>query len=63
MSVDPLENIGKIAQLFKLDINVLERLHRIRTGVEKPKKADADELLRQYITQIWSLALQTDSLE
>ncbi len=62
LSADPLENIKKVAQLFELDVSLLERLFRIRTRQEKLKKAESDELLRQYITQIRSLALQTDAL-
>jgi predicted nucleotidyltransferase len=62
ISSDSLGNIARIAQTFNLDLELLKRLHRIRTGQEKLKKTDSDELLQQYISQIRSLALQTDAL-
>jgi len=62
ISAESLENMNKVAQTFALDAHLLQRLYRIKIGQEKLKKTESDELLRQYITQIRSLALQTDAL-
>ncbi|MFC1733091.1 hypothetical protein ACFL6I_22560 [candidate division KSB1 bacterium] len=62
ISGSTVENINRISVLFKLDVNVLQRLYRAKQGREKISKKDSFELLRSYIAQIRSLALQTDSL-
>jgi len=62
ISKSTTENLKRISVLFKLDVAIMERLYRIKKGLEKPGKSESVDLLRQYISQIRSLAVQTDNL-
>jgi len=62
ISQNTRENIKRVSLLFKLDTHVLEQLYSIRGESEKLKKSRTSELLRNYITQIRTLAQQTDTL-
>jgi len=62
ISSQSINNIKRISELFNLDEKILERLYRVKQGMEKPNKSESIELLRNYIAQIRSLAIQTDAL-
>ncbi len=62
ISDNNLENLNRIAVLFKLDMSVLEELYNIKSGNVKISRGNSESLLKKYINQMRSLSIQIDEM-